>query len=93
LNNNNIAFDSLFIGANTIGAAPINSNLRAIDKKTTTIVIPLSEAKMNLLYNTKKTIFKIKFNTSAQPQYIKIYSNYSIDFTLIGDINYKIQLK
>lgn len=93
LNENNISIDSLFINSNVIDAAPINSSFRATNKKTTTLIIPLSEGKMNLLYNTKRVLFKIKFNTSAQPQYMKIYSDYGIDIKLIGDINYTIQLK
>ncbi len=93
LNDNNMVVDSLYTITNIIDAAPINSNRHAIGKKTTKIIIPLSENKMTLLYNTKKIIFKIKFNTSDQPQYMKIYSDYGIDMTLVGDINYTVQLK
>ena len=93
LNNANLAVDSLFANANTIDEAPINSNLRAVGKKLTKLIIPISASKMNLLYNTKKLKLKVKFNTSAQPNYIKIYSDYSIDVKLVGDINYTVQLQ
>lgn len=93
LNEVNSVVDSVFANANIIDEAPINSDLRVIRKKQTRIALPLSESKMNLLYHTKKLKLKVKFNTSAQPQYIKIYSEYSIDVKLVGDFNYTIQLK
>lgn len=92
LNESNVVTDSIFGYANTIVEAPINSALRVIGKKLTKISVPISESKMNLLYNTKKVVMKVKFNTSAQPQYIKIYSEYSIDVKLVGDFNYTVQL-
>jgi hypothetical protein len=93
LNNANTPVDSIFANANIIDEAPINSNLRATSKRLTKIIIPVNEKKMSLLYNTKKMMVKVKFNTSAQPQYIKIYSDYSLDVKLVGDFNYTIQLK
>jgi hypothetical protein len=92
LNENNTVRDSIFGYANTIVEAPINSSLRVIGKKLTKITVPISADKMNILYDTKKVVMKVKFNTSAQPQYIKIYSEYSIDIKLVGDFNYTIQL-
>jgi hypothetical protein len=93
LNENNIVTDSLFGYANTIVEAPINSSLRVTGKKLTKITVPVSENKMHLLYDTKKVVMKVRFNTSAQPQYIKIYSEYSIDIKLVGDFNYTIKLQ
>jgi hypothetical protein len=93
LNDNNAITDSLFTGSNTILKAPLNTSYRAIGKTTTTLIIPVSESKMNALYNTKKIVFKTIYNTSNQPQYMKIYSDYGIDLKLIGDINYTVQLK
>jgi hypothetical protein len=93
LNDNNLVTDSLFTYANTIDEAPINSSLRVTGKKLTKIVIPVNESRMNLLYATKKIVLKAKFNTSAQPQYIKIYSEYGLDVKLVGDFNYTVQLQ
>ena len=92
LNETSGAIDSIFGYANTIVEAPINSALRVTSKKLTKITIPITEAKMNLLYSTKKVVLKIRFNTSSQPQYIKIYSEYAIDVKLVGDFNYTVQL-
>ncbi|MCX6295687.1 MAG: hypothetical protein NTX97_06400 [Bacteroidetes bacterium] len=93
LDDNNVAVDSIFGYANTIVEAPVNSSLRVISKKMTKITIPVSESKMDQLYHTKKAVLKVKFNTIDQPQYIKIYSEYSIDVKLVGDFNYTIQLQ
>lgn len=93
LNDANVIVDSLFGYTNTIIEAPIDQNLRVVDKKLTKIVIPISENKMSLLFNTKKVRLKVKFNTSAKPQYIKIYSDYSMDVKLVGDLNYTVQMQ
>ncbi|MFL5762878.1 MAG: hypothetical protein ACJ77K_02980 [Bacteroidia bacterium] len=93
LNSSNVAMDSIFGYANTIVEAPINSSFRVIAKKRTKITIPVSESRMDLLYDTKKIAIKVIFNTSAQPNYVKIYSDYSIDLKLVGDFNYTIHLQ
>ena len=93
LNSSNGIADSLLGSSNTIVEAPVNSSLRVIGKKLTKIMIPLSKAKMTQLYNTKKLMLKVKFNTSSQPSYIKIYSDYTINIRLVGDVNYTIHLQ
>jgi hypothetical protein len=85
--------DSLLTGSNTIDQAMLNSDLRVANKKPTRLTIPVSESKMDLLYNTKKIKLKVSFNTASQSQYVKIYSDYGIDIKLIGDMNYTIHLK
>jgi len=84
--------DSLYSFTNTIDQGLLNSSLRVIGKKTTKLTAPVSEAKMDLLYNSKHIKLKVKFNTASQSQYVKIYSDYSIDVKLVGDVNYTIQL-
>jgi hypothetical protein len=92
LNDQNAIADSIFSVINTIDEAPINTALRASTKKLTKLVVPISESKMSLLYSTKRVALKVKFNTSAQPSYIKIYSDYRMDVNLVGDINYSVHL-
>lgn len=92
LDDNNVITDSIFGYANTIDEAPLNSSLRAIGKKLTKIMVPVDENKMTRLYNTHRVLLKVKFNTSSQPSYVKIYSDYSIDVRIVGDINYTVQL-
>jgi hypothetical protein len=84
--------DSIFANANSIDEAPVNSNLRVINKRLTRIDIPLSESKTELFRNTKKIMIKVKFNTSSQPQFIKIYSDYTFDIKMIGDFKYTVHL-
>ncbi|MFY9307460.1 MAG: hypothetical protein WAQ28_00275 [Bacteroidia bacterium] len=92
LNDMNVVSDSVFASYNTIDEAPVDSNLKVITKRLTKIAVPVSEAKMTHLLNTKRIIMKVKFNTASQPQYIKIYSNYTINVKLVGDINYSVHL-
>jgi hypothetical protein len=93
LNENNQITDSLYTYPNIIDQAPVNSSLRSVGKKATKLISEVSESKMNLIYNSKKVKLKVKFNTISNTQYIKIYSDYSIDVKLMGDINYTIRLE
>jgi hypothetical protein len=92
LNETNGITDSIFSTINNIDEAPVNSNLRVTSKRLTKLSVPIAESKLDLLLNTKKMLMKVKFNTAAQPQYIKIYSDYSIDVKLVGDVNYSIHV-
>lgn len=93
LNDHNIAVDSVFGYASTIAEAPINASYKAIGKKLTKIVIPVSADKMNLLYNTKHVLLKVKFNTASQPNYMQIYSYYALDVNIVADFNYTVRLQ
>jgi hypothetical protein len=93
LNDKNIVVDSLLAVDATIEKATVNSNYRVVEPKRSKIAIPISESKLNLLYSTKKIMLKVKFNSGYQPQYMKIYSDYTIDVKLVGDINYTVQLR
>jgi hypothetical protein len=92
MNETYTVMDSLFGSINTIDEAPLDVNLKVKEKKMTKLVIPVGESKMNGLRETKKMLIKVRFNTSAQPQYIKIYSYYSIDLQLVGDFSVHVQL-
>jgi len=85
--------DSLTGTTTTILQAPVNAQLKVIEKRLTKISIPLNPSQINTLYNTKKAKFKIKFNTAAQPKYIKIYSDYTMDIKVVGDFNYSLQIQ
>jgi hypothetical protein len=85
--------DSIVETPTTIVQAPVNAQLKVTGKRLTKLTIPVSHTKMLLLYDTKKVMLKIKFNTSSQPQYIKIYSDYTMDVKVTGDFNYTLQLQ
>jgi hypothetical protein len=93
LNDAGAITDSLVGTNNTIFQAPVNAQLKVTGKRLTKLTIPVNREKMTLLYNTKKVKFKVRFNTSSQPQYIKIYDNYTLDIKLTGDFNYTLQIQ
>jgi hypothetical protein len=93
LNENGSIKDSIIQTTTTIIQAPVNAQLKVTGKRLTKLTIPVNHDKMALLYDTRKVMLKIKFNTSSQPQYIKIYSDYTMDVKVTGDFNYTIQLQ
>ena len=93
LNEAGAVTDSLVSGSNTIIQAPVNAQLKVTGKRLTKLTIPVNRNQMQHLYNTQRVRFKAKFNTSSQPQYIKIYDNYTLDIKLVGDFNYTLQIQ
>lgn len=93
MNDNLQVIDSLISAPNSIAAPPLNGNFICVGKKFTKLAIPVDASKMELLRNTKKMYVKIKFNTAAQPSYVKIYSFYELNVKLIADFNYTIGKK
>ena len=89
LDDQNTIIDSLFF-INTIGAGVVNNNFKVENKKTSKLLIPVSENKMSRFVLTKKMLVKVSFNTNPANQYLKIYGDYTIDFKLVGDFNYII---
>ncbi len=93
LNKNNAIKDSIFPSINTIYQASVDANLKVTQKKITKLALPIDSNKMNSLFDTKKILLKVKLNTASKPQYVKIYSYYSIDIKLVGDFNYTVYMK
>jgi hypothetical protein len=93
LNDSGTVTDSIMGGNNTILQAPVNAQLKVTGKRLTKLIIPVNQEKMKILYNTKKVKFTARFNTSSQPQYIKIYDSYTLDIKLTGDFNYTLQIQ
>ncbi|MDD5572117.1 MAG: hypothetical protein PHD97_13280, partial [Bacteroidales bacterium] len=87
LNEQNKIVDSLF-SSNLIKAAPVDANYIATGIIRTVIVIPMPEAKMSELYETKKIIVRVKFNTNPDNKYLKIYSDYSMKLNLTADLKF-----
>ncbi|MCB0429805.1 MAG: hypothetical protein H6585_06260 [Flavobacteriales bacterium] len=73
-----------------VAAAQLDAGNRVSQKKLTQIKLPVNEARMNKLYNGNKIVIKAAFTTAGQPDFVKIYSNYTIDFKLVGDFNYRL---
>ncbi len=87
LDGNGIVKDSLFAQSKIL-AAPVNANFKVVSPRRSKLEIPLGASKMSLLRNTKQMKVVARFTTNPGMQFIKIYSNYSLDFTITGDFNY-----
>jgi hypothetical protein len=92
LNGGGVIIDSL-ISSDIARAAPLSSDMRASGKTKSTIHYAVSEQRMQALYRFSKVIVKAKFSTQPPNTHLKIYSDYSIDFTLVGDFSYNVQLR
>ncbi len=90
LNANGIVIDSLNSLPNAILAAPVDGTYKVKEKQSSQLSFVADATKMSNLYNTYKVIFKIQFTTEPNTSYLKIYSDYSIDFKLVGNLNYSV---
>jgi len=86
-------FISSIVSIDKIEAAPVNSSLRVIAKKSSRIVYSLSEIDVDNLYNAKKIVVKVIFTTIPQSQFLKIYEEYELDLKVVGDFSYNLNLK
>jgi hypothetical protein len=92
LDQTGVIIDSL-VSPTILQAAPVNATGRVSEKRKSQIAYAVDEGKMNSIYNSSKVIFKIKFSTEPVATYLKIYSDYSIDFKLVGDMDYTVHKK
>lgn len=90
IDENNTFIDSLIYSPNVINPGLTDENFIVISKSKSFIPIPISLEKMNSLYTAKKIIILIEFNTTAYPNYIKIYNHYNLDLKLTGDFKMMI---
>jgi hypothetical protein len=90
LDENLNATDSLFV-PNTIAAAPMDGNFRAIGKKRSVLTIALPVARREQFLRAKFVAIRARFTTSAYPQILQIYSDYVLDLKLVGDFIYSIR--
>jgi len=82
--------DSLF--TNTfVSAAPVDASNRVYEVRRSRLKMPIDEARIARLQNSKRLRIITKFNTNPQNVHLKIYSDYKIDFILTGDFNYLTQ--
>ncbi|MFI5164879.1 MAG: hypothetical protein ACHQHP_06505, partial [Bacteroidia bacterium] len=83
----------LISAPNLILAPNLDANFICEGRATTRLSFPVDAAKLSLLRATKKMYIKIKFNTSNQPNYVKIYSTYIMNVKVVGDFNYTVGKK
>jgi hypothetical protein len=90
-----VVTDSVKSLPDAIMAAPVNSSNRVIEKTSSEVSFEASEQMMDNLYRSSWVIFKIKFSTvqTTSSTFMKIYSDYSIDFKMVGDMDYSVHKK
>ncbi|TXB65081.1 hypothetical protein FRY74_06500 [Vicingus serpentipes] len=90
LDQNNQLYKTISIINNRIEAAAVNSIFRVETPKMSVLNIPLSATDISELTLANKMKLTVAFTTIAQPNYLKIYSDYKIDLKLVGDFAYQI---
>lgn len=93
LNAQGAVIDSVQSLPGAIQAAPVNSANRVTEKRSSQVVFDVNEERMNNLYGSTAVIFKLQFSTEPTSTFVKIYSDYSIDFKMVGDMDYSIHKK
>jgi hypothetical protein len=83
-----LVLDTL-VSTGTILPAPM-TGLIVSGKAYSKIPFHVNSAKLNNILHSKKVIFKVKFSTLPENLYVKIYSDYEIDFKLVGEFDYHV---
>lgn len=86
MDENFVELDTLLVPS-TIAAPPLDANNKVIAPVETRIVIPIPSKTSNVLPQTKKIRFRVRFNTANQPDLIEFYDTNFIDVKLIGNFN------
>jgi hypothetical protein len=93
LDANGMVLDSVKSAHGAILAAPVNALNKVKEKRASHVSFTADAHRMNNLYNSYKVIFKIEFTTEPAATYVKIYNDYSIDFSMTGNMNYSVHKK
>jgi hypothetical protein len=87
LNEAGTIIDSL-LTQNLILAAPIGNNNKVKEKRESRLLIPVTPERIDELFICKKMLIKARLDTKPPNQFVKIYSDYTMDFQLTGDFNF-----
>lgn len=90
MDENFIISDSIVESGAVVEAADLDGNYYATGKKFSKILIPVDQQKIEALKAAKNLMVKIVFSTASQPDFVKIYSEYSVDIKVVADINYHL---
>jgi hypothetical protein len=69
---------------NIVQASEVDVNGRTINNTNSTLNFPFEDLS-NILNRTKKIGLEITLNTQPTGQFVKLYSDYTIDMTIIGN--------
>jgi len=87
LNEAGTVIDSL-LTENLIVAAPLGTNNKVKEKRESRLLIPVTPERIDELFDCKKMLIRARLDTKPANQYVKIYSDYTMDFQLTGDFNF-----
>jgi hypothetical protein len=82
----NTVIDSLST-SEVIQAASLNGLGKVSEKRRTILRFELNQTRSQNLQVAKFVSFKVVFDTKPDAQYVKIYSDYGMDFKLVGDVS------
>ena len=88
-----IAIDSVVSAGNILPGIP-NAQGRVTEKMSSKITFFVDETRMQNILRANNIAFKVKFSTpnAAVPgSFVKLFSDYKMDFKLVGDFNYMIE--
>jgi hypothetical protein len=90
INSFGTVLDSI-VSPNTIAAATLTGP-RVSKKSFSKLPFHLDQTKLNNVREAYGIIFKIRFSTAGlMGDYVKIYSDYGIDFRLVGGFDYQVK--
>lgn len=76
--------------SDVIAAAPVDANNRVTVKKRSKILIPVDHEKLDRVLKAKRRVIRVSFTTQPANTYVKVFSDYSIDFVLTADFIYHV---
>ena len=87
LNQYGIVTDSV-VSQGSILEAFVDSQNRVTEKRASKVSFFIDENRMQNILQARKIVFKVNFSTAPLGSFINIFSDYTIDFKLVGDFNY-----
>lgn len=82
--------DSLVAPTTVLAAPTAGSPPRVTMSELTQLDFAFDEARMQRLFLAEKVVFWADFNTQPGSTHLKIYSDYKMDFKIIGDFQYRV---
>lgn len=90
LDSNFVFIDSLVAPGSVIPSAPVDGNLRVNGTSPGRVAFPINQNQIDDLYESRYLVTRITLNTTSQPNFIKIYSQYQMDIKVVADFTYRV---
>jgi|GEM_PF-1361738 len=66
---------------------------RVNEKMFSRVTFPMDLARVNTILETKKVVFKMTFWTMPEDSHVRIFADYRVDLSLVGDFEYRVMNK